>query len=180
HMKKLVLALSALTTFSLAAHAQTGPVLKGKDITESALINALTPEEPEIRTRSFKRDPSAPPPAPAKPASASLLITFETNSAELTNSAKHALDKVGKALKSDKLSVFKFDIEGHADPRGGGELNQQLSQARAEAVREYLVQSHQVPSERLKAIGKGSAELINAKDLAAPENRRVTIKTVME
>jgi len=170
--------IPALMIFALPVFAQTSPVLKDKEITESALIQALTPEQ-EIRTRSFKRD-QASPPAPTKPASASLLITFQTNSAELTKDAKDALDKVGQALKSNKLADFKFDIEGHADPRGGTAFNQQLSQARAESVRQYLVQTHHITGERLKAIGKGDKEPLNEKDPTAPENRRVTIKTLTE
>src|SRR4051812_6117032 len=111
-MNKRLFTLLISTVLSSPAVAQSGPLLKDKEITESALIQALTPSEPAIRTRSFKRD--QPPPAPTKPASASLLITFQTNSAELTKEAKGALDKVGRALSSDKLADFKFDIEGHA------------------------------------------------------------------
>lgn len=177
-MSNRLLVTVMLMISALPVLAQTAPVLKDKDITESALIQALTPEQ-EIRTRSFKRD-QATPPAPAKPASASLLITFQTNSADLTKEAKDALDQVGRALKSDKLADFKFDIEGHADPRGGTTFNQQLSQARAEAVRQYLVQTHHITNDRLKAIGKGDKEPLNEKDPTAPENRRVTIKTITE
>ncbi|MCK7582568.1 MAG: hypothetical protein MZV65_48010 [Chromatiales bacterium] len=60
-------------------------MLKGKEITESALIDALTPEEtvshPFHQDHARSGDKPLPPP---KPAAASLLITFETNSAELT------------------------------------------------------------------------------------------------
>ena len=139
------------TLVSAAAHAE--PILKGKDINEKNLIEALTPmpaaadeAEPEVRTRSIKvmRDaPSAKPGeaavkaaarTPEKKASASLLITFETNSAELTPRALSSLDVVAKALQADRLAEFKFSIEGHADPRGASEQNLQLSQARAESV----------------------------------------------
>ena len=175
-MNKLLPILLTLAAVSLPASAQDGKVLKGKEITESALIQALTPVE-TIRTRSFRRDQ---PVVPVKPASASLLLTFETNSADLSKAARDSLDTVGRALKSDRLAEFKFDIEGHADPRGGPDLNQHLSQARADAVRQYLVQNHQVGEQRLKAIGKGDTELLNEKNPVAPENRRVTIKTVVE
>ena len=133
------LAIAALVAATLAlpaAAADTGPILKGKEITESALIDALKPgEAPAPRTRSIGSAAQVAP-APKKPASASLLITFETNSADLTKDAKASLDKVGKALQSDKLAEFKFDIEGHADPRGGSDLNQQLSLSRAEAPKD--------------------------------------------
>lgn len=166
--------------------AQADKVLRGKDITESALIDALTPAEPEVRTRSIKilREDAggggSKPLPPPKPAAASLLITFETNSAELTPRARQSLDVVARALKSDKLTEFKFSIEGHADPRGGDDLNLRLSQGRAESVVNYLAEQHGIDRQRLKPVGKGTAELLNASRPDAPENRRVTIKTLVD
>jgi len=158
---------------------QAGKVLKGKEITESALVDALVPEEP-LRTRSIKiMREGGPPPAPAKPAVASLLITFETGSAELTPRSKQSLDVVGRALNSNKLTDFSFSIEGHADPRGGVDYNLHLSQARAESVVNYLAEQHKIDRERLKPVGKGDSELLNTAHPYAPENRRVTIKTLV-
>jgi outer membrane protein OmpA-like peptidoglycan-associated protein len=140
------------------------------------LIRALTPEPPAVRLRSLKVEPSRPP----KPAEASLLIVFQTNSADLTPQARDSLDVVGRALKADELVELRFEIEGHADPRGGHELNQRLSEARAESVRLYLVQAHSISESRLRAVGKGDRELLNTNNPVAPENRRVTIKTVVQ
>lgn len=175
-MKKSLFTTLVLSVAIPLVVQAAGPLLKGKDVTETALVEALTPGEAP-RTRSFGRDNTV---AAPKPASASLLITFATESAELTAEGKEVLDKVAQALKSDKLAQFKFDIEGHADPRGTDEFNQQLSEARAEAARQYLVQNHQITDARLRAIGKGRTELLNTEDPIAPENRRVTIKTVTQ
>jgi outer membrane protein OmpA-like peptidoglycan-associated protein len=172
----------ALTSLALAfpVAAQTPEkVLSGADITEAALIEALTPApaaEPPIVTRSIRVESSdAPRPPAAKPASASLLITFETNSASLTSRAKQALNVVSEALRSNKLAAFRFAIQGHADPRGNPEANLKLSQLRAESVRDYLVQNKHIEDQRLEAIGKGDSELMNTANPIAPENRRVTI-----
>lgn len=161
------------------AQSQVGRVFKEKDVSENALIEALTPEQ-TIRTRSIRVRPGAQPAQPSRPAQASLLITFETNSADLTERSRTTLDVVGRALKSDQLAEFTFSVEGHADPRGDHERNQRLSQARAESVVEYLVNSHNVPRERLQPMGKGDQELANPNVPAAPENRRVTIKTQLK
>jgi outer membrane protein OmpA-like peptidoglycan-associated protein len=88
------------------------------------------------------------------------------------------MDVVGRALNADKLAPFKFSIEGHADPRGGTELNQRLSEERAQSVRQYLVENHHIDPQRLTSVGKGDKEPLNEKDPAAPENRRVTIVTI--
>lgn len=178
-MRLLMLAACMpLAVAHLAAYAQKDVVLRGKDVSESALIQALTPDR-NVRMRSIQVTPSGEK-AQVKRASASMLITFETASSELKPEARKMLDTLGKAMASDKLMNFKFAIEGHADPRGGEQLNMELSQKRAEAVVAYLTANHHIDASRLKPIGKGQSELFNANQPEAPENRRVTVKTVVE
>jgi OOP family OmpA-OmpF porin len=167
-MANRILALLALAA-SCCLPAAAQQVLQGQEITESALIEALTPAPAPILTRSLNAAPAAAP----KPAKAALLITFETNATALTTGAKRELDIVGRALNTSKLADFNFVIEGHADPRGSVERNRRLSEGRAAAVREYLVQNQSVREDRLKAVGKGDREPLNANNPAAPENRRV-------
>lgn len=169
-----------LFVFSFSAVAQAEKIFRGSDITESALIQALTPApeslQDPIRTRSIRVNPANEPrAASAKSARASLLITFETNSAALSPRAKQSLDVVGQALSSDKLADYRFAIQGHADPRGDAESNLRLSQLRAESVRQYLVLNKHIEDRRLEAVGKGDKELLNTANPIAPENRRVTI-----
>lgn len=166
-----------------ALHAQApAPVLKMNQVTEQALVDALAIEEPQVegdvKTRSIRptaRNNASP--AKAAAGKSNLLITFNTGSADLTAESKQALATVAKALQSDKLAGFSFSIEGHADPRGGDELNQKLSEARAQSVVEHLVASYGILPERLVPVGKGSSEPLNADRPEAPENRRVTIVT---
>lgn len=166
---------------------------KGKPGEKDSIVEALTPSEEaapsQVKMRSIKvlsdeQQPSAKPSQPTvhaavKRASASLLITFQTNSAELTGSARSSLDVVAQALQAEKLATFRFSVEGHADPRGNPEDNLKLSQARAESVVKYLA-SRSISRERLEAVGKGDTELANPQKPAAAENRRVTIKTVRD
>jgi outer membrane protein OmpA-like peptidoglycan-associated protein len=161
---------------ALPVKGQEEQVIKEGQTDVSQLVNALAPQE-RIRTRSIKmaRDGADSPTAPIKPAKVSLLITFDTNSANLTPSAKQSLDVVGQALSSNKLASFRFAIEGHADPRGVSDANLRLSQLRAQSVRDYLVQNMNIDRSRLEAIGKGDRELMNKSNVEAPENRRVTI-----
>lgn len=188
---RLTTTLFALLMATGSALAQEKVMREGQ-VTEKALIDALSPaaaspdaaasaaEEP-MRTRSFR--PSARPAAAvagtaavaAQPSKASILVTFVTGSADLTPGAKSALDVLAGAMKSDRLASQRFTIEGHADPRGGDDLNLKLSQARAEAVRAYLLSQHGLAADRINAVGKGSSALMNPSDPAAPENRRVTI-----
>lgn len=194
-MKRSKLAALVVTLLGLIQPvAADEKVFQQNEVKEADLIDALTPKSlpPEPggkvgRTRSIKveRDlapnstgpVAAPAPAAVKQAKASLLITFETNSAVLTSEAKQSLEVVGNALKADKLAGFNFSIEGHADPRGNADTNLKLSGERAEAVRQYLMQQYGLDGARLKAVGKGDRDPLNLRNPAAPENRRVTIVT---
>ena len=175
----------AASSFTVNVQAQD-VVLKGSQVTESALIDALTvdgPKGPEGgKTRGFRpatrsQEGSAAPSKPS-PGKASLLITFTANSADLNSETMATLDVLARALQSDALAGFTFKVEGHADPRGDAAQNLLLSQQRAESVASYLVTKHAILPERLEAVGKGSSELMNRSRTDAPENRRVTIVTV--
>lgn len=175
------LVAAALAAAALAALAAE-PLLKPGQVTEDALVNALAiepgPEGAMGQTRSIR--PSMKPAGAtqaAGPGRAGLLITFPTGSADLTPETLKALDTVGRALQSDRLATFTFRVEGHADPRGGVEMNLKLSEQRAQSVVAYLVDKVGIVPGRLSAVGKGSAELLNADNPIAAENRRVTIVT---
>jgi outer membrane protein OmpA-like peptidoglycan-associated protein len=184
------LALLAIAAMLAATGAQAQErVLREGQVTQQALIDALAPAEAAsasegsegVRTRSFR--PVVRPAAAvagtaaaaAQPARASILVTFVTNSADLTPGAKSALDVLAAAMKSERLASTRFTIEGHADPRGTEELNMKLSQARADSVRAYLTGTHGLAADRVNAVGKGSSALMKPSEPAAPENRRVTI-----
>ena len=182
-LSPLVLALGL--SGPLAAQAQTAtPLLKNSQVTEDALIDALEiappplPEGASGATRALR--PSMRPTAankPPGPGKASLLITFATGSSDLSADTIQVLEKVAKALQSDRLAGFAFRIEGHADPRGAADANQKLSQERAQAVVSYLTAKLGVLPDRLQPVGKGASELLNPQHPEAAENRRVTIVT---
>jgi len=148
--------------------ARPAAVLKEEQVTEQALIDALASP---LETRGIRVIGTPQPAAP--PASASLLITFTTNSAHLTPQARKALDVVVRAFMSEQLASRHFRIEGHADPRGNPEANLKLSRERAVAVRDYL-HAKGIDNDRLQPVGKGDQELAKPDEPAAPENRRVT------
>ena len=102
-------------------------------------------------------------------------VLFVTGKAELLPIARDRLNQVAKSLKElddDKL----VSIEGFTDSRGADDMNQRLSQDRANAVRDYL-SSQGVKPEKLRAIGRGEANPVASND--TPEgranNRRVEI-----
>lgn len=174
-MKNRMIAAACLLA-AWPAFAQEAPVIEQGKEDMGTLVDALEPKKP-VRTRSIRimRDDVGSPAVAPEPPKVSLLITFETNSATLTARSRESLEVVGQALASSKLAPFRFAIEGHADPRGNPAANLALSQARADSVRAYLVNTMKIDAARLDAVGKGDRELMNKANPDAPENRRVTI-----
>jgi len=100
-------------------------------------------------------------------------IEFDTNKATIKPNSLPILDEVAKLILANP-DIARVDIEGHTDDRGATKRNNELSQARAESVRHYLI-SQGVGPERLTAKGYGPSKPIdtNATALGRQKNRRV-------
>jgi OOP family OmpA-OmpF porin len=122
--------------------------------------------------------------APARPSRASIqsslneilrreTIAFESNSAAMSSRGRAVVDKLIPILRrAPDLSV---EVGGHTDTFGDREYNLQLSQRRAESVRQYLLK-HEVPN-RVSAVGYGASRpLSNARTrVAQQKNRRIEL-----
>ncbi len=101
-------------------------------------------------------------------------VLFASNKAELMPTAMERLDEVATALK--QYDGRRILVVGHTDNVGTDKNNMELSQQRAEAVRDYLA-GHGIKPELIRAEGRGEAEPIASND--SPEeranNRRVEI-----
>lgn len=102
-------------------------------------------------------------------------VLFETNKSKLFPNAEVKLNDVATALTQQDPDS-QIVVEGHADSQGDDQHNLELSQARAEAVREYLV-SRGIAADRI--VAKGYGETRPVADNKSPEgranNRRVEI-----
>jgi peptidoglycan-associated lipoprotein len=104
---------------------------------------------------------------------------FKLGTSELPDGAKGAIDTMVSQLKSDTKSVW-VEIEGHTDSTGDAKYNQELGLRRAEAVKMYLYEHHQVPLHKMNVISYGEEKPVapnNTKDGRA-QNRRVVIKVL--
>ncbi len=105
-------------------------------------------------------------------------INFDFDSYRIRPDNYAQLDNVAIALNDPALGgVRLFEINGHTDVTGRLGYNISLSQLRAAAVVEYLVQRG-VPRERMRAQGFGPLNLIDAYNPRSPANRRVEIVAV--
>lgn len=101
-------------------------------------------------------------------------IFFDTGKATLKAGAKNTLAKIADQLKGD--GDVRISIEGHTDSVGSDEKNMTLSEKRANAVRDYLVNTG-LPADRVSASGKGEADPVASNKTAAGrlQNRRVEL-----
>jgi outer membrane protein OmpA-like peptidoglycan-associated protein len=101
-------------------------------------------------------------------------VLFKTGESTLKAEAMLKLDQVAESLRGQERRIV---VEGHADMVGGvSPYNQNLSEQRAMAVRDYLV-SKGVPADLIRSVGYGATRPIS--DNTSPEgraaNRRVEI-----
>lgn len=101
------------------------------------------------------------------------IVQFETNKAVLLPQSEKLLDEVAEALK-EHPQIEEVRVEGHTDSQGNTKLNQKLSEARAAAVRNYLI-GKGIDGGRLVAQGFGETKPVadNDTEEGRYKNRRV-------
>ena len=112
---------------------------------------------------------------PPKATTLALLVRFGNGSAQVTQDATAPLDAIAAGLKLAGLER-PIVVEGHANATGSASVNQRLSQARADAVRQYLIEKGGIPANLLTAVGYGTGRPLGGHRPDAPENRRVEFR----
>jgi outer membrane protein OmpA-like peptidoglycan-associated protein len=107
-------------------------------------------------------------------------VTFRVNSAVLSPEAKSKLDEL--AANTQTAKAFMIEVAGHTDSTGSDAKNFRLSQARADAVVQYLAVQHKIPLRRfVTPMGYGKTEAVADNTTAAgrEQNRRVEVKMII-
>ena len=102
-------------------------------------------------------------------------ILFETGKAAVQPESNPTLKQIAEALS--KHPDLRVRIEGHTDNVGSAQLNQQLSEARAAAVKEVLVKEFGIDPKRLETAGLGDTKPVadNGTAEGRSSNRRVEV-----
>ena len=102
-------------------------------------------------------------------------LGFDSGDAQIKSENFDLLAKVEKAI--DVFPRSELTIEGHTDSFGGDDLNQKLSQERAESVQQYMINAMRIPTYRLIATGYGETRPVanNETEAGRARNRRIDI-----
>ena len=105
---------------------------------------------------------------------------FGFGQAVLPDAAKSEIDNLAKRLKDDNPGNVFIEIEGHTDSTGDPQVNERLGLERAEAVKRYLHESHEIPLHRMNVISYGEEKPIAPNDTQAgrAQNRRVVVRVL--
>ncbi|MCG8369674.1 MAG: OmpA family protein [Proteobacteria bacterium] len=102
-------------------------------------------------------------------------LNFDSGASQIKPENFDLLAKVEKAI--DVFPRSELIIEGHTDSHGGDDLNQKLSQERAESVQQYMINAMRIPTYRLIATGYGETRPVasNETESGRARNRRIDI-----
>jgi outer membrane protein OmpA-like peptidoglycan-associated protein len=104
---------------------------------------------------------------------------FEFGNISVPDEGKGRLDQIVNELKAEPTGAF-IEIEGHTDSIGEAAYNERLGLERAEAVKRYLHEQHQVPLHKINVISFGETKPVagNTTREGRAQNRRVVIRVV--
>ena len=104
---------------------------------------------------------------------------FKFNNIDLPDEAKSRLDELISQMKADPKGAF-FEIEGHTDNVGPTEVNERIGLERAEAVKRYLYEHHQIPLHKINVISYGEEKPVaeNKTKEGRAQNRRVVVRVL--
>jgi len=104
---------------------------------------------------------------------------FKFSKVDLPDTAKARLDEMMNQLKANPQNVF-IEIEGHTDNVGDKRTNERIGEARADAVKRYLYEQHQIPLHKINVISYGEQNPVaeNKTRAGRAQNRRVVIKVL--
>ena len=201
-LKSCAVLAAAIGLFWSCANAQAGDPVSAQDI-----LNALTPkltrslrgpttdeaqqQTPEQQkfvnsvrnrsTRSLTLDERNELATMSKDRpSIDIEIDFAYNSAEIGREAAPGVTALGQALSSSQLASSTFVLAGHTDAKGSDPFNQDLSERRAESVKNYLIEHYKLPAASLISVGYGKTMLKNTQNPFAAENRRVQVINLVD
>jgi outer membrane protein OmpA-like peptidoglycan-associated protein len=105
-------------------------------------------------------------------------IDFDTDTPVVRPSSYEMVGRIADALVHATLLPYSFLIVGHTDATGRREANVMLSQRRADAIRDVLVNTFKISSKRLQSLGVGEEQFIDPAHPTSKDNLQIQIVTI--
>jgi outer membrane protein OmpA-like peptidoglycan-associated protein len=192
----------SIVTIGAVLSMTAGLALAGDTVSADKILNAL---KPKSATRGLSVGPQVDTAAQAKEASfvdklrnrktrslslgerqeiaeiasskpkIDLEIRFDYNSADISKASMPAVQELGKALSDAALKGSTFVVAGHTDAVGGEGYNQDLSERRADTIKQYLTEKFGLNGSDLVTVGYGKTQPKDPNAPMDPVNRRVQV-----
>jgi OOP family OmpA-OmpF porin len=193
HPRRIGLLAACLLALAMApSPARSQTAIKRDDVIEQLSRFESAPEidvaalRQQVAERSKTRSRTEPPPQKRPPIAPDLLalptfsvdIQFDTDTPIVRPESYQALGRIADALVHAQLLPYGFLIVDHIEANGKRESNALLSQRRADAIRDVLVNTFKISAKRLQSLGLGEEQLLNAAHPTAPVNQQIQILTI--
>jgi OmpA-OmpF porin, OOP family len=186
----LLLTLAAFAVSPARAQAPAAP-------TRDDVVNALDkfdtgPEldlpvlKQKISDRSKMRGKNEPEPSKRPPIVPELkglptfnvAIQFDVDTPIILPDSYETVGRIADAFVNAPLLPYTFLIVGHSDSNGRREANVILSQRRADAIRDVLVNTFKISAKRIQSLGLGEEQFIDQAHPTSPVNLQIQIVTI--
>jgi OOP family OmpA-OmpF porin len=105
-------------------------------------------------------------------------IRFDTDTPVVRPESYQAVGRIADALVNAALLPYSFLVVGHTDSNGRREANVLLSQRRADAIRDVLVNTFKISSKRIQSLGLGEEQFIDQAHPTSAVNQQIQILTI--
>jgi outer membrane protein OmpA-like peptidoglycan-associated protein len=102
-------------------------------------------------------------------------ITFDVDTPIVQPESYQTVGRIADAMVYSSLLPYNFLIVGHIEANGKREANAILSQRRADAIREILVNTFKIAAKRIQSVGLGEEQLLDSARPTAPANNQIQI-----
>jgi len=185
-----VIALAILAAPISASHGQAAPArddivnaLKNFDTAPDLDITALRQrvlDKSRLRSRKEPEPNQRPPIVPEilNLPTFTVSIDFDSDTPVVRPSSYETVGRIADALVQANLLPYSFLIVGHTSSDGKREANVMLSQRRADAIRDSLVNTFKISSKRVQSLGLGEEQFIDQAHPTSPANLQIQIVTI--
>jgi OOP family OmpA-OmpF porin len=179
-----------LLVLAAPASAQNAPtrddIVAKLDKYQSDLELDVAALRQQVSERSKSRSKNEPPPQKRPPIAPDLNklptfnvdITFDVDTPIVQPESYQTVGRIADAMVYSSLLPYTFLIVGHIEASGRRENNAILSQRRADAIREILVNTFKISAKRIQSVGLGEEQLLDSARPNAPVNNQIQIMTL--